>query len=175
MNHFRKNLTVEISIAVIVIAAFGAGILFFRAKIASSTEQIIKMRHDLSERNSSLQLYSALHSQYDSKAKNYLNVLYNIIPTRDQLIDLRQEFQSLAAKEKLDFGFAFFSGDEASARGETGIVKFDLNLKGDLDQLINFIQSLEKFRYLITLDSFTMNRQGSTIQMIIKGQVYFRS
>ncbi len=175
MAYFYKNLIVEVIIAAILILAFGGGILFFRARISDLAEQTLKTRQVLAERSSSLQLYSSLRTQYDSKGKKYLNVLQNIVPTRDQLIDLRQEFQSLAARENLDFGFTFFPGDETTAAsGELGAIKFNLNLKGGLDELLNFIHSLEKFRYLITLESFTMNRQGSSIQMAIKGQVYFR-
>ncbi len=175
MAYFSKNLMFEIIIAAILILAFGGGILFFRARISDLAGQTLKTRQLLAERTSSLQLYSSLKTQYDGKGGKYLNVLQNIVPTRDQLIDLRQEFQLLAAKENLDFGFAFFPGDEVTAApGELGAIKFNLNLKGDIDQLLNFIHSLENFRYLITLESFTMNRQGSSIQMTIKGQVYFR-
>lgn len=175
MNYFYKNFSIDILVAIIIVLAFGGGIIFFQAKIADSAGQIVKTREILADKTQTLQTYSGLQIEYNKKAKKYLDILYNIVPARDQLIDLRQEFQSLASKENLNFGFTFSPGDESSlAPGELGTVGFSINLKGNLDELLGFMQLLEKFRYLVALDSIVLNRSGSSVQMIINGQVYFR-
>jgi len=174
MSHFYKNLIVESLIFIIVVGALIGGLLFFRMRIAAATDQIFKVNQQLTERTIATQTFSLLKTQFSKKGQSYLNIMHNVVPLKDQLIDLRQEFQFLASKEGLSYSFAF-AGEESAGSAYLGVVKFTLNLQGDLDKLFRFVKSLQSFRYLITLDGFTINRQGNQIQMTIKGQVFFRT
>ncbi len=174
MNHFYKNLLVESLIFVIVVGTLIGGLLFFRTRIAAATDQIFGVNQELNERSAATQLFSLLKSQFSQNGQSYLNVMHNVVPLKDQLIDLRQEFQFLAGKEGLSYSFSF-TGEESASSARLGAVQFTLNLQGSMDKLFRFVKNLQSFRYLITLDGFTINRQGNQIQMVIKGQVFFRT
>ncbi len=174
MNRFYKNLAVEISIIIVTIVVLYGGVIFFKSKISSGANEIIKTRQDLTYRTESLQVYSLLKTQYDSKSKNYLIKLRNLVTTEDQLINLRREFQALAAKESVNANVALFPNDETILPNGLGTIKFNLNLNGDFNQIMNFIKSLDQFRYLVVIDGLSINQQGSSVQMMIQGQVYFR-
>ena len=174
MSYFYRNLAIEIAVALIIIVALVGGMVFFRFRISDAVAKISAVREELSNRSQSLQSFSVIKSQYEDKGRNYLNVLHNVVPAKDQLIDLRQEFQSLATRENIGFGFSFSAGDEAAGGSELDSLNFNLNVKGTIDELLAFMRDLQNFRYLITLDELAMTRQGSEIQMIIKGQIYYR-
>lgn len=174
MDHFYKSLIIEISIFVLLVAALGGGLVFMKTEISESATKIENNRKLLFDRSEALKSISVLKSQYESKGQNYLNVLHNIITTKDQLIDLKQEFQILATKNNLSFGFSFSPSEEAATPTELGSLEFVLSTKGSIDELISFVRDLQQFKYLITLDGFSLNRENSGIQMTIKGQAYFR-
>ncbi|MCP6720406.1 MAG: hypothetical protein KJI72_03775 [Patescibacteria group bacterium] len=173
MKTFRKRLTTELVVSLITIGVLVIGLLFFGFNVGKFTKKIVAARQELAERATSLQSLAILRSEYSNKGEPYLNVLYNIIPLKDELIDLSKDFQSLAASERLDYGFTFV-GETPATPGNLGSVRFSLSLGGSLNQLIDFIENLQNFRYLINLENIAMSGGASQTSMDIKGSVFFR-
>lgn len=173
MKIFRKKFVTELVISLITIGVLAVGLLFFGFNVSKFAKKIVAARQELVERSTSLQSLAILRSEYKNKGEPYLNVLYNIIPLKDELIDLSKDFQSLAANERLGYGFTFV-GETPSTLSNLGSVRFNLNLSGSLDQLIDFIENLQNFRYLINLENISMSRGASQISMDVKGSVFFR-
>ena len=173
MNHFRKKLIVELSITVAIIAALSGGIAFFGSNITKYSAETILLREQLAQRAAALQSLSVLKADYNSKAKNYLSVLYNIVPQKDQLINLSKELQSLTSQSKLNYGFSFIE-EAAPTDRNLGWIKFRLNLSGGFEELLESVKALQGFHYLTALDNLSLNRQGANSQMVVNGRVFFR-
>lgn len=156
MVNFKKTFLIDLTILLIVVGALAGGLLFFGRSISGSVDRIAGLRQDIVNRSASLDFYATLRNQYNNEGKAYLNVLHNIVPTKDQLIDLPKEFQSLASQQNIGFGFSF-AGETAVASGGLGSVTFRLNLEGQtLDHLLQFVRKLQDFRYLSSLDSLVV-------------------
>ena len=138
------------------------------------TGKIIAARALLASRTASVSNSADLRSQYRNKASNYLNVLYNIIPSYDQLINLNQDFQSLAAQNKVGYGFSF-AGEVPKPAGGLGSIAFVLDVSSDdFNSLMSFLKSLQNFRYLNSIDNISMKTSNAALVMVVKGRVFYR-
>lgn len=174
MNHFRKRLITELSISLLLVVALFIGILFFMGNISDYADKIVAARLLLASRSASINELAELHSEYNSKTSNYMNVLYNIIPSYDQLINLSNDFQSLAAQNKVGFNFSF-SGEIPKNAGGLGSIGFNLEASSDnFNSLTTFLKSLQNFRYLNSIDNISTRSNNSILVMSIKGRVFYR-
>jgi len=174
MNYFKKRLITEISISILIVGALFAGILFFSGNMSTYAQKITMNRQLFASRAAAVDQLASLRSDYNGKASKYLNVLYNIIPSYDQLINLNQELQSLAAQNKLGYSFSF-AGETSKTAGGLGFVSFNINVNsGDFNSLMSFVKSLQNFRYLSFIDNISMKSNESLLSMDIRGRVFYR-
>ncbi|MEK7464298.1 MAG: type 4a pilus biogenesis protein PilO, partial [Patescibacteria group bacterium] len=155
-SDFKKRLFKEIGTAFGVMLILGGILLFFGFSISSLSVKISSMRQEFAMRSASLESIAALRSQYKS-AQGYLGVLHNVVPQKDQLIDLSKDIQEVARRGKLEYGFSFIN---ETPRTETnlGSVNFSLSLVGDLTSLINFVKDMRSFKYINSLDSISVTK-----------------
>ena len=171
---FRKTLLIDIAIAAAIILPLLVGVVLLQSYIKHTAEQVVTDRHELTKRIASLNALVALRKEYETYGEKYLNVLHNVIPEKDELINISQEFQSLAARENLGFGFSF-RGEEAPKNSTPGFVQFTITVNGEnFDQLTNFIEKLKDFRYLTTIDRLNITRGDKGLQAVMQGKVHFR-
>jgi Tfp pilus assembly protein PilO len=173
MNPFHKRIAVNLSIALGIIAVLVLGVVIFGFRINSLSEKIAATRHELNERSTALSSLASLRSEYSTKGQPYLNVLYNVIPQKDELIDLSKDFQAIAQENGLNYGFIFL-GENPPSGGTLGSVNFSLSLGGELADLLSFLKNLENFRYLISLDNVSIAREPDLMRMNIRGSVFYR-
>lgn len=174
MNSFKKQLLTQLAIGFIILAALVAGLVFFGASIRQYSERISVARADLVSRSLSLSSLAALRTQYNTKAKDYLAFLDSYLPQRDQLINFSREVQVLAS-DVSGFGFSFIG--EAPPTGDAlGAISFVLNLQATIPQLVSFLENVDNFKYLMTIDSLSLNRQAerTMFQVPVRGRVFFR-
>lgn len=174
MDHFRKRLITESGISLLIVLALFAGIQFFRSNVSEYADKIIAARTTLANRAKSIGELAELRSQFNSKASGYLNVLHNVIPSYEQLINLNKDLQSLAAQSKVGYNFSY-AGEIPSSAGSLGSISFDLNVNsGDFNSLMAFLKSLQNFRYLSSVDEVSMRSNNEILVMAIKGRVFYR-
>ncbi len=169
----RRRIAMQIGISLAIIAALVSGILFFGFHINKFSKKIATTRQELAERSIALRSLAVLRSEFTNKGQSYLNVLHNIVPKKDELIDLSKDIQAIAAAGNLEYGFNFLSETPAGAT-TLGSVRFDLSLGGDLNNLIDFIKNLQNFRYLINLENISLSREELAMKMEVRGNVFFR-
>jgi len=174
MNNFSKKLLIELAITFIIIFALGAGVWFFASNIRVYSEKIVSLRKEITRKSKAIDTLAKLRDEYNKRAKNALGILYSQIPLKDQLINLPREYRFLANQAGLgNYGFAF--GDEVGPGENTlASVKFNINVSGNINQLLNFIKLLNQFRYLNTVDSISFTSQGDSVSMTVNGRVFFR-
>lgn len=174
---FRKNLLKQIGIAFIILAVLFAGLFFIKNHIKESVAQIMSTRQELANRTATLNALSTLRSQHNDFGQAYLNVLANIVPQKDQLINVSESFGSIARNQDLGFGFSFVNEVTPEEDSGLGHIQFRLNVTGDtMDQIEEFIKNLESFKYLTTVDSVNINRNNDEeiIELTLNGKVYFQ-
>lgn len=173
MDSFKKQLLVQIVIGFVIFIALIGGLLFFGSNIKDYSAKIDVARQDLIARSVSLSSLATLRTQYNTKAKDYLTIINNLVPVRDQLINFSREAQGLASDVE-GFGFSFLGESQATAES-FGAISFTINLQATIPQLIKFLENVEKFRYLATVENLTLNRQpDSFYQIPVKGKVFFK-
>jgi hypothetical protein len=174
MNHFRKRLTTELSISTLIVLALLGGIVYFRGSVKDYTKNIVAARTLLANRTASIGNVADLRIQYDAKVVDYMNVLHNVIPSYDELINLNKEFQSLAARDGLEYGFSFLGETPKSEEG-LGSISFNLNLSSSsLKPLISFVKSLQNFRYLNSIDNISVKTEDDELTMNVTARIFYR-
>lgn len=173
MSSLFKKILVDNWISFSVIAFLIFGIIFFGFNISRFAEKLTKGRQDLAQRSASLQSLASLRTDYTDTAEAYLNVLHNVVPLKDELIDVSKDFQAIAAAGNLEYGFTFI-GETPATADTLGFVKFNLALGGPLNELLNFVKSLENFRYLVNFENIAVSKNLETTRMAINGSVFFR-
>lgn len=174
---FRKNLLRQLSVAFGIIIILAVSFFFIKRHIKESVAQITSARQELSHRTAVLNELSDLRSQYKRFGQPYLNVLSNIIPEKDKLIDISQDFQTIASQDDLEFGFSFLGERVPEDSSELGYIEFRLNIKGEsMNGISDFIERIEDFRYLTTVNRVDIrrNRELNEITLILQGRVYFQ-
>lgn len=173
MDSFRKQIIFQVVIGLIILAALFAGLIFFGSNIRNYSVRINSARGELLERSASLSSLASVRNQYKTKAENYLNILNNIIPSRDQLINFAREVQAVT-DDVSGFGFTFVSENPPTANS-FGIINFVINLQATIPQFRKFLENIENFKYIVTIENFGLSRQsGETFQIPIRGQVFFK-
>lgn len=174
MNHFRKRLIIELSISLLIVLALFAGVEFFKGNVGDYSDRIVAARATLSNRAASVGELASLRSQFNGKASNYLNVLHNIIPPYDQLINLNKELQSLAVQSNVGYGFSF-AGEVSKSSGGLGSISFNLDASsGNFSSLMSFLKLVQNLRYLSSVDEVSMRSNNATLVMNIKARVFYR-
>jgi len=173
MQAFKKKLFINIGIIAGVVIIFVVGILISGSSIRANSEKIVAARKEVSDWNMSVQSYSTVRSQYTGRAKEYSEILQRVIPEKDELINLKKDFQYLASSEKLDMSFSFL-GEQNTNAPQLGLVGVSLTIQGNLETIGNFFKKLEGFRYLMGVESLTFDNREGKSNASIRGRVYFR-
>lgn len=174
ITSFQKTLLIMLGVALAIIIPLLIGMMVLRSYINNNTQSIIQGKHELAQRTSTLNALVALRNEYNAYGKPRFNILYNVIPEKDELINISQEFQRMAQREDLGFGFSF-QGEEATGDIGLGFVRFSINVTGDtLDNIIGFVEQVKDFRYLTTIENFRTEVKDKEIQATMEGKVYFR-
>ena len=174
MGPFRKRIAVQLVISLAIVGGLILAVIIFGFQIDKLAEKIAGTREELNERSVALTSLASLRSDFSSKGEAYLNVLYNVIPQKDELIDLSKDFQAIAQEEGLNYGFTFL-GETPPSGDVLGSVRFNLTLGGTFSKLLNFLKNMENFRYLISLENVSISRGSEgNMRMDIRGSVFFR-
>ncbi len=172
LDAFQKKLLIQGGSTLAIILALLGGIIYFGSEIGNNSDEIAALRRELAQRSHALNSLAALRSEYRTKAQADLAAMSLYVPTEEQLINLRQEFQVLAAKSDLAISYTFLS-DTAPTAASFGAYNFRLDLTGDFDKLVSFIDTLQRFRYLSDFRGFSITRGGAKSTMGLSGIVYY--
>lgn len=170
---FQKKIVIQGFFAVAIIAALSLGLWYFGNTISTLSSDIATMRQVLASRSRALNTVAALRSDYRTRAMRALNVMYARVPTEEQLINLRQELQVLAAKNNVGLSYVFESDTAATPAG-FGTYNFSIEATGDFDALVSFVGVLQNFRYLSQFQNYALTRASGKSSLRARGTIFFR-
>lgn len=174
MDAFRKKILLEVGIGGGIIVILVVLLLVLGSYIGTVSGKIADARTALLERSASVSSLATLRETWRSKAEGYLNVLMNVIPEKDSLINVSKDFQSLASQTKTEYSFGFLG--EATSEGNIGSLGFRLSLRGELANIYSFIEKFAAFPYLSVIDGFSIERKGpgTASELLSQGRIFFR-
>jgi hypothetical protein len=175
MNDSKKELLVGVTIALMVVGALVGGILFFEAQTKTLSERMKRTREEIAYQSTAIQENAQAQMQYDSQVESYMNILYNVVPEKDELIDLSKQIRSVVGTSATEYGFSFLSERQAT-ESEFGAVEFGINIRGNThSDILETIRRLQSFQFITQLDQFIISEnEDSTISMTTKGKVMYR-
>ncbi len=175
MDPFRKKLLLELGVGGGVIAVLAVMLIILGTYVGNVSERIASTRTDLLERSATVGSLAALQESWKNKAEGYLNVLRNVVPEKDTLINVSRDFQSLASQTRTEYSFGFL-GETGESEGGIGALTFRLTLRGDLANLYEFIERFAGFPFLSTIDNFNIARKGTETasELLAQGRIFFR-
>lgn len=175
MTEFKKKLLMEVGIGGGVIVALAAALAFTGSYLGNASTQIAAARTELLERSAAVGSLASLRETWRARAEGSLNVLKNVVPEKDTLINVSRDFQSLASQTRTEYSFGFVGETEHAGEG-LGALGFRLTLRGDLLNLYAFVEKFGAFPYLSTIDNFTIEREGPGMrsELAANGRIFFR-
>ncbi len=173
MDSFYKKLVWQIGSAGAIIIFLWGGVYFFRVRITDYANKVSVGRIALIQNTINIESFAFLKAQYTNKGRQDMNTLLAFVPQRDQLINLVGEFKAIADKVRVRSSLQF-SGETPATDEAFGSLKFTLSLQGTTDDLLQFMQSLEHFHYLRSIEGFTLTRNDPKSELSLRGQIYFR-
>jgi len=168
MASFKQELIKRTAIAFLIIIIPIGILIFLSLDIKQRAETAMVGRQELANRSEGLSLFAKLQSQ-SNEADAYLDILQNVLPSRDQLfLDFQKEMERLAVQDGVGLGFSFQNeiSPTASAVGRMG---FNIVISGSLYKVLSFIKLVEEGRFMVNFKSFDF--LGSTVN--ITGEVLF--
>lgn len=175
MDPFRKKLLLEIGIGGGIIVVLAVVLVILGVYIGNASERIAAARVEFLERSAYVGSLASLREVWRTKAEGYLNVLRNVVPEKDALINVSRDFQFLASQTRTEYSFGFL-GESGSAEGGIGALTFRLTLRGDLANLFSFVERFAMFPFLSTIDTFNIERKGpdTRSELLAQGRIFFR-
>ncbi|MEX0689986.1 MAG: hypothetical protein WD471_01415 [Candidatus Paceibacterota bacterium] len=173
-SKFTKKLLTEIGVALAVIIPLIVGIFYLRSTVENKVIAINDYREEIATKISQINSLVNLRSQYNDFASDALTLMRNKIPTKDQLINISQDFEALAQTERVGFGFSFL-GETEPSESSLGFISFRLNINGDtFTQILSLIDKIENFKYLTRIDKVSIQTSEGGLDASMEGRVFFR-
>ena len=153
--------------AVIILAAF---ILLIGADISKRADTINNQKQELAVRLGAVESLVSLRAGAD-RADRLFKALQDILPAKDQLLDLRKQLEFFARNNQLGLGFSF-ENEIPATDAAPGSNNFTMSGDGAYSNFINFLKAIEKSKYFVAFNFFDLNFKDRDSQIIIKGKVF---
>lgn len=144
--------------------------LWLRVDINRRVSLIQENKKKLLSYSQANESFVLLKQDYE-RAKIEKQFLESILPQQDKLINLPRELSSLAKQYNLEMAFAFGS-EMAGSETTPGYINFNLVLGGAKNDWIAFLKALEKSRYLIEFDAFSITGSDKDYKLSINGKAF---
>jgi len=173
MGDFKKRLILILSISLSIILVLGGLFYYFRNDILKRATKINSYRQELASRVSILDRIYVLEQEY-TKSLPYFVKLTEALPTETEMVNLEEVLKSLAGQNDLDLSFRFGLLNEATEQ-EPKNYSFNLILTGEKDNILKWMDGLQKLNYTIRVDQIELTQTSSQgYSAKILGRVYLR-
>ena len=177
MGDFKKRLILILSISLSIILILGGLFYYFRNDISKRVIKIDSYRQELASRATILNRIHLLEQEH-TKSLPYFEKLTGALPTETEMVNLEEVLKDLAGQNDLDLSFRFGLLNEATEQ-EPKNYSFNLILTGEKDNVLKWMDGLQKLNYTIRVDQIELSQTSSEINKFyysvkILGRVYLR-
>ncbi len=172
MDDFKKKLILRLAVAFGVVAVIGFLIFYLGSDIEKRSNLIFSTRSAFSQSVSDVNELARLREV----AKSIIpmkETLDKALPRRDTLFSLPREYEKMATDSGLEFTFKF--GEESKPQQNApSRIRFEMNIRGDYDKLLAFLQSIEISPHYINFLSLNLIRiEGNRYNITLSGEIFF--
>lgn len=176
MGHFKKYLIIYLSIIILSFALLGFAGKFLFAEVEKKGDSILAMRTTLAKNAVSAERLSFLRKDVVS-AEEYEKKMELFLPVQDSLLGFPDFIKDLADRNQVNLIFTFQQGGVVAPTPTTaGSVGFTLNATGPMQNVVDFLEDLEKktMRYWVGLDGMEIVKSGEEFSIQSTGKVFFK-
>jgi len=169
----RETIKATLTFFAVVFVSFLA-LFVLRSRIESAVTRIDVLRQQLAAREVNTKTLVGLHDEYESTIKNYLAILGNHVPRRDDLASVIRELELEAARSEVNVVLAVVS-EELPTGDQFGYVSYSVSARGEAAAVRDYFDRLSKYRFLNSRGSLLVSEdeKGADISTVLR--VYYRS
>jgi len=177
MGDFKKRLILILSISLSIILVLGGLFYYFHNDILKRVKEVNSYRKELASRASILNRIYVLEQEH-TKSLPYFEKLTKALPTETEMVNLEEVLKNLAGQNDLNLSFRFGLLNEATEQ-EPKNYSFNLILTGEKNNVLKWMDSLQKLTYTIRVDQIELSQtsfsEGKSYYSVkILGRVYLR-
>lgn len=174
MDSLRKQIFVQLAIAVGVLAALLAANQFMVSLLKKTSDRIQEQRGELVFRSRASEILPILQNDA-AAAKPLLEKLNKILPPKEGLINFGRQLVELAKKQKVNLTFDA-KGDVPATDESPGAIKFFITGEATYANFVRFLKSVENEPFLVKFSSINMTRKpsGSSFTALADGEVFYQ-
>ena len=169
LTRFQKKLILHLSITLGIIGVLMWVIIASGSSIGKASTSIRTLQGEFSRRLGVIRALADARAGH-RKAEPAQKTLQNIIPQKEKLIDLSQNFRRVAQRVGLGYTYSFIE-EVATAPAAPGFIRFRLSLtEGEFEKFSSFLKELRNFQYVTRIEEVLVNYD----KMEVVGSVFFR-
>ncbi|MEK7634484.1 MAG: type 4a pilus biogenesis protein PilO [Patescibacteria group bacterium] len=167
----KRQLTILIGIGTAAILILLTALFLIGWDIDKRVWQINGLRNNLNSRFSTTENLSDLRDDME-KFKPYIPLVDSFLPNKDRLINLSREFNIVAFQNKVNFSSSF-AGESPVSKTDLNWIGLNMNIDGNIDDIINFIKAIENSRYSVKLSSLDIGQKDNQFKSQLSGKVFY--
>lgn len=166
-----KQLVKIIIVGFSSVAVLAGALAFVSFDISRRVGEVKELQEKLSVHSQTNEILADIRSDLN-RFQPYLPALENALASKNQLINLPRELNSMAIQNSVNVSARFV--DEGSD-SSTGLSWLGLSMAGEgkFDNLIEFLQTLENSRYFVKLSKLDFNRDKDGFKTTFSGQAFY--
>ena len=167
----KRQLTILIGTGAAMILILAVALFLVGLDINKRVREINGLRGNMNSRFLTTENLSVLRFDM-AKAQPYIPLLDSFLPNKDQLINLSREFNTAAFQNKVNFSSSF-AGESPVSKTDLNWIGLNMNVDGNIDNIISFIKTMENSRYSIKLGSLDIGQKDNQYKSQLNGKVFY--
>jgi len=167
---FKKTLILNLGITLGLIFLFLGGTFALKARMASNTGEIERLKAEQEIATFSIQSFAALKNA-SAQAVLYEEKLNVLLPSQEELINFAGIFRELASRHNVALGFIFGKENPSDGSGPAN-TEFQMSLEGSSFNTIAFLEALYKEPYFIAIEKIDIVQTETAYQTRMQGRIF---
>lgn len=164
-------------IAIIGISFIIGGFIlaWFRYDIGVQADKFQSLRSQLNQEANLTVSFASLKDQA-AQASAYEERFQALLPVSDKLINFKKFLEVLGDQRGVKTTFAFEGSRVEGKGGGLSSIGFSIGVTGSLEGIKGLLNDIEvnPQSYLLKIETFTMSEQGTGLQAVFKGRLFYR-
>lgn len=163
---FQKRIFSLVSLFMIVIIGLILLFFYFRKDIEKMNKKVGEYKTELKNRQLIIERIQSLEKEI-KEAEPYLLKLKQSLPTEAETVNLETQLKQLAERYNLEFNFRFGTLNKETET-EPQSYNFNLGLKGRFDNLMKWLEEVNKLVFSLRLEKIEINQTSPSITTRVK-------
>ena len=172
MNNFKEWLLKNLGIGIGVIVLLGGILFFLRVDLVSRVRAIESARQMLVSQKAAIESRGLLKSDLE-KSGPYYNLINNVLPIKDELVNVPGDLDAIARAHRGSFGINL-GAETAPTIASPGHIQFKMTATGSYQDVIRFLDSVKASRYLVKYLDIHVTQKGNVFEESVNGQIFYQ-